>query len=130
LTIGRPAAGASFIVCTNHFLEHAASRSDSDSQGRFHKLSAGLEADALADNTVDFPRARELLKSVDRSGGVVTHLAAIVWPKERKLALAYSPKPGASAVAGTWITVTMQQMLVLKYRRSSMPVCWTPPWIR
>jgi hypothetical protein len=90
------------LACTNHYRARADRNAGC---GRYAKLSEALRRSAAEGRKIDLAAAQQMLDSVAPNGASMTYLSVVVFPKQRRLVVAFAPKPGVSATKGRWVTV-------------------------
>lgn len=103
----RPEEAPCALFCTNHY------RARSPVTGtcnRYETLSKAAARQLQEGRTIDAKAAKAMMDSVAFNGGSVTYLSVIVFPKARRMEVAFSPSTGVSATKGRWVEVGWDQI--------------------
>lgn len=92
----------SALACTNHYRARADRNAGC---GRYASLSEALRRAAADGRKLDLAAAREMLDRVAPQGQSMTYLSVVVFPKTRKMVVAFAPKAGVPATKGRWVPV-------------------------
>jgi hypothetical protein len=111
VTVRRANAGVCdcCLVCTNHFVARAA-HGGGDSKNRYTQLLDAAVKARAENRKIDVEAVKEMLESVSRNGGHVTHLSMVVLPAQRRFVVAFSPRTGSAATNGKWTTIEWKQI--------------------
>ncbi len=81
---------------------------------RFRRLTEAAAAARDAKAPIDLEKAKAMLASVARGGGMTTYLSVIAFPAARKMVVATLPEAGVPATKGPWVDVEWDQVFGAK----------------